>query len=431
LYNSVIIKIAECPYFALPTPSSPSYGFVGLLVLNKGNAVMTEIRLLLVDDNPQFLESIKRMLSFEADFRILGSASSGKEALDLIAKTTFDVALVDIHLPDMHGFQLTEAISEADPTLHVIILSVDTEKDKILEAMRAGAKNFIPKPPSGEVLSNAIREAFQKRIKTAPLIFPEPENEKEPKQRGKIVAVYSGKGGVGCTFLATNLALHLHSRETPAVLIDGDLQFGDIPVFLNMYPRYTIYEFVDMAAELDKEVIEDVLLLHPSGLKVLAAPNQPELADGISAKIISKVFNTLCDHYPYLIVDMASELNDVALEIFELADLILMVMTPDIPSIKNMTYVMDVMNKLNVPSEKLEIVLNMVGQREDLTPVQVENGLKVPLAAQLPFDNASVKRSINRGEPLVLDGKPGILGRSLIHFVGAVKERLLGEVELA
>jgi pilus assembly protein CpaE len=198
-----------------------------------------------------------------------------------------------------------------------------------------------------------------------------------------------------------------------------------------MYPRYTIYEFVDMAAELDKEVIEDVLLLHPSGLKVLAAPNQPELADGINAKIINKVFTTLCDHYPYLIIDMASELNDVALEIFELADLILMVMTPDIPSIKNMTYVMDVMNKLDVPSEKLEVVLNMVGQREDLTPVQVENGLKVPLAAQLPFDNASVKRSINRGEPLVLDGKPGILGRSLIHFVSGVKERLMGKVELA
>lgn len=392
---------------------------------------MSKIRLLLVDNNPQFLDSIKRMLGFEDDFRIVGTAASGKEAMNLLRKTTPDIALIDSHLPDMHGFQLTEAIIEADPTIQVIILSVDTEKDKILDAMRAGAKNFIPKPPSSETLSKAIRDAFHKKIKTAPLIPPEPNNEKEPRVRGKVVAIYSSKGGVGCTFLATNLALYIQSRETPAVLVDCDLQFGDIPVFLNMHVRYTIYEFVDMTTELEKEIIEDVLLLHPNGLKVLAAPDQPELADDITPKVMNKVLNNLCNRYAYVIVDMASDINDVALEIFDIADLIVMVVTPDIPSIKNMTYVMEVMHKLDVLREKFEIVLNMVGQKEDLTPKQVEDSLKMPLVSQLPYDVAGVKRSINRGEPLVLDNKPDILGQRLIQLASMIKERLIEEAELA
>ena len=243
--------------------------------------------------------------------------------------------------------------------------------------------------------------------------------------------VYSGKGGVGCTFLATNLALSLHNRETPAVLVDADLQFGDIPVFLNMHPRYTIYELADITADLDQVVVEDTLLHHQSGLKVLAAPNQPEVADAITPEVMHRALDNLRGSFPYVLIDMATDLNDLAVEIFEMADLILMVMTPDIPSIKNMTHVLDVMYKLQVPSEKVEIVLNMVGQREDLTPRQVEATLHMPFMAQLPYDKPSVKRSINRGEPLVLETRPGPLGQHLIQLVGVVKEWLIGEVEVA
>jgi pilus assembly protein CpaE len=392
---------------------------------------MSEIRLLLVDDNPQFLDSIKRMLGFEPDFRIAGTAASGKEALDLMADETFDVALVDIHLPDIHGFELTKKILEADPTIQPIILSVDYGADKLLEAMKAGAKNFIQKPPSSGKLADAIREAYKRKLETSPLISPPSIPKEEPKVNGKVIAVYSGKGGVGCTFLATNLALHLHSRETPAALVDCDLQFGDIPVFLNMHARYTIYELAGIAAELEHEVVEDALLVHPSGLKVLAAPPQPELADAITVEVMNHVLDHLRTSYSYILIDMASDLNDVAVEIFDIADLILMVMTPDIPSIKNMTYVVDVMYKLGVPHEKLTVVLNMVGQKGDISPARVENSINIPFAAQLPYDNAEVKRSINRGEPLGMENKTGILGQRLIQLVGVIKERLIEEAEPA
>ena len=388
---------------------------------------MTEIRLLLIDDNAQFVDSIKRMLGFEPDFRIEGTAASGKEALDLMEKSSFDVALVDIHLPDIHGFELVKKILEVDPTLQAVILSVDYSTEKILEAMKAGARNFIQKPPSSEKLATAIREAYQIKLATGPLIDPPPIPKPEPRVNGKIIAIYSGKGGVGRTFLATNLALRLHSRETPAVLVDADLQFGDVPVFLNMHARYTIYELVGMGEDLEQEAVEDTLLLHPTGLKVLAAPNQPEAALGITPEVMKNVLENLRGTFPYVLVDMATNLDDLAVDIFEIADLILMVMTPDIPSIKNMTNVMEVMYKLGVEQEKIEVVVNMLGQR-DLTPRQVEDSLRMPLIGLLPYDKASVKRSINRGEPLVLETRPGTLGQQLIQFVGVIKERLIGEV---
>jgi pilus assembly protein CpaE len=388
---------------------------------------MTEIRLLLIDDNAQFVDSIKRMLGFEPDFRIEGTAASGKEALDLMEKSSFDVALVDIHLPDIHGFELVKKILEADPTLQAIILSVDYGTEKILEAMKAGARNFIQKPPSSDKLAAAIREAYQIKLATGPLIDPPPITKPEPRVNGKVIAIYSGKGGVGRTFLATNLALRLHSRETPAVLVDADLQFGDVPVFLNMHARYTIYELVGMGEDLEQEAVEDTLLLHPTGLKVLAAPNQPEAALGITPEVMKNVLENLRGTFPYVLVDMATNLDDLAVDIFEIADLILMVMTPDIPSIKNMTNVMEVMYKLGVEQEKIEVVVNMMDQK-DLTPKQVEDSLRMPLIGLLPYDKTSVKRSINRGEPLVLETRPGTLGQQLIQFVGVIKERLIGGV---
>lgn len=384
---------------------------------------MTEIRLLLVDDNPHFVGSIKHMLKDEPDLKIVGSVGSGRDALDILSDCTPDVALVDTHLPDMHGFQLTEQIIEVDPSIQPIILSVASDEETILNAMRAGAKNFLQKPPTEDTLSKAIREAFQKKVVTAPLP-PIIESIPEPKVGGKIVAIHSGKGGVGCTFLATNLALHLNGEADQAVLVDSDLQFGDIPVFLNLNAAYTMYELVDIPEELDKEAIDSTLLTHSSGMKVISSPHQPELADSISPDVMKRLLNNLKDRYPYVVVDMATDLNDVAVDIFDSADMIMLVMTPDIPSIKNMTSVMNVMKKLDIPTEKLHIIINMVGKKESLNAKQILDAIKVRPVTQLSYDEAGVARSINLGKPLIMENSANGIGQQLIQLGDEIKNRL-------
>jgi pilus assembly protein CpaE len=388
---------------------------------------MTEIRLLIVDDNPQFTDSLKRMLSFEPDFRIVGAASSGKEALEILAEVPLDVALVDVHLPDMNGIKLTEAIIETYPEVQVIIVSVDYENQVIIDAMRSGAKDYIQKPPSNEILAKSIRVAFKKKPKPTSPLTPLPE----PKALGKIIAVYSGKGGVGCTFIATNLALNMNSTETPSVLVDADLQFGDASLYLNLYTSYTIFDLANLETEFDRDVVENVLLMHPEGLKVMAAPMQPELSDSISAELMQNLLEYLRGSYAYVIVDMATELTDISVGIFEMADLILMVMTPDIPSIKNANYVMDLMHRLDIPGDRMEFILNMVGPRDDISPARVGESIGTPIAVQIPFDQAMVKRSINRGDPLILGRQTGPLTLQLVQLVGVVKERLLEQVVVA
>jgi pilus assembly protein CpaE len=389
---------------------------------------MSEIRLLLVDDNPQFVSSVKHMLSAEPDFKVVGTAASGRDAMDILQETSPDVTLVDIHLPDTHGFLLTEQIVKADPSIQPIIMSVAYDNETILNAMRAGAKNFIRKPPSEHVLTNAIREAYQKKQ----LLTPTQSNnnhDAEPEMNGKIIAVYSGRGGVGCTFLATNLALQLTSEETQSVLVDSDLQYGDIPVFLNMNAPYTIYEITELPDEFDMEGIESTLLSHSSGLKILASPQRPELADAITPDLMRRVLNILRSSYPFIVVDMPTDLNDVAVDVFESADLILMVLTPDIPSIRNLTSVMELMNKLGVHKEKIEIVLNMAERKESLANKHVLDAITLTPIAKLPYDDTRVLRSINLGEPLVLDKKTSALGKRLIQLGEQIKSKFSDEVD--
>jgi pilus assembly protein CpaE len=382
---------------------------------------MTEISIMIVDDNPQFTDNIKRILSFETDLRVVGTVSSGKKALEMLAHWPTDIALVDNNLQDMNGFQLTEAIVETYPEVQVIILSVDYEKQMIVDAMRAGAKDYIQKPPSTEILIKSIRDAFKKKPKPTGPLPPIPV----PKVLGKIIAVYSGKGGVGCTLIATNLALHLNSRAIPAVLVDADLQFGDASLFLNLNTSYSIFDLINVAGELDQQVVGDVLLLHPDGLQVLAAPPQPEMADSISVDVMYKVLTYLRSSFAYVVVDLATELTDIAARIFDLADLILMIVTPDIPSIKNTNYVMELMSRLDISQDKMEFVLNMVEPKDDITPIKVSDSIKMPIAVQIPYDKDAVKRSINRGDPLVLGSKTNPLSLQLIELTNVVKRRLL------
>jgi pilus assembly protein CpaE len=257
---------------------------------------MTEIRIMIVDDNPQFADSIKRILGFETDFKVAGTASSGKQALEMLVHSPMDIALVDNNLPDMNGFQLTETIAERFPEVQVIILSVDYEKQMIVNAMRSGAKDYIQKPPTSEILVKSIRSAFKKKSRSTAPLPPLPE----PKAMGKIIAVYSGKGGVGCTLIATNLAVHLNSREVPCVLVDADMQFGDASLFLNLNTTYSIFDLINVAGELDQNVVDDVLLMHPDGLEVLAAPPQPEMADSITVDVMHKVLAYLRSAFAYV-----------------------------------------------------------------------------------------------------------------------------------
>jgi len=185
---------------------------------------------------------------------------------------------------------------------------------------------------------------------------------------GKIIVVYSPKGGVGSTTVATNLGVILHSNETPVVLVDGNLQFGDLAIFVNEQGKNSIVDLAPRVDELDREVIESVLINHAaSGVKILAAPTRPEYAENVSGDQFSKVLQYLKRMFSYVIVDCSSYLTDITLAALDISDVIILLTTQEIPAIKDARLLLDLLTVLNIERERVLFVLNKYDKRIGIT----------------------------------------------------------------
>ncbi len=206
--------------------------------------------------------------------------------------------------------------------------------------------------------------------------------------------------------------------------------YGDVTTFLNQQARHSIADIAAQADDLDEELLDEVLLLHESGLRILPAPPRPELADAVLAVMMSKVLKMLKDLFAYVIVDTASYLDDIALACLEASDLIVTVAVPEIPSIKNTRFFFDTIAELGIPKERTLLVMNQVDRRGSITAEQVAGKLRREVVGVIPFDREAAKGAINRGEPLLLGKKTGPLVGQMLSLVGEIRERLVnGTIE--
>ncbi|MCJ7678499.1 MAG: response regulator [Anaerolineales bacterium] len=396
--------------------------------------VIATIRVLIVDDIAETRENIKKLLQFEADIEVVGGARSGAEGIQLATETRPHIVLMDINMPDMDGITATEGVIEQVPFCHVVILSVQSEPDYMRRAMMAGAKDFIPKPPSGDELIKTIRflgERAKKDEERARVAFTSPSvpvpgrHGGTGRLQGKILSVYSAKGGVGCTTLATNLAVGLHTGETPVVMVDTNLQFGDVSVFLNLQVKNSIVDLASRAEELDRDYVEEILIAHQTGMRVLAAPPRPEMADEVHADQVRRLLQFLKSHYAYVVVDTHSTMDDVTLAVLESSDLILAVATPDIPAIKDSRLLFDLLGVLEIPKDRVFFVMNKMDRRTGITPEAVAENLRRPVDGEIPADERAFTSSINKGVPLMLGDKSRPPAKNLLDLVGLVKQRLV------
>ena len=397
------------------------------------------IKVLIVDDIAETRENIRKLLQFEADFEIVGAARNGQEGIDLANELQPDVILMDINMPDIDGITATEMIREQVPHSQIVILTVQTDPNYMRRAMLAGARDFLTKPPSVDEMIGAIRRAgelaHEEREKSKTTYTIKPGNGSGPagmNRSGKVISVFSPKGGVGTTMLAVNLAISLQREETPVVLVDGNMEFGDVMVFVNQQARNSIIDLAPRADELDPEVIDEVTILHQaSGIKILAGPTRPEHAENVNGDQFSKVLQYLCNFYSYVVVDCASSLSDVTLSAIDLADLIILITTQEIPAIKDSRMFLDLLKPLNISRDRLLFVMNKHDKRIGIKPEKVSENFKQELKVVIPFEEKVVLPSINRGIPFMLGEKSKPIARSFISLSEAVRKRLSNGKEKA
>src|SRR5712692_10444999 len=376
----------------------------------QGDNKKAAIKVLIVDDIPETRENLKKLLAFETDIEVVGTASTGREGVELAQQLLPDIILMDINMPDMDGITATEAISKAVPSASVVMMSVQSEADYLRRAMLAGARDFLTKPISGEELYSTVRSVYERR----PMLVAQPvqattstgKTALTTTHEAHVIMVYSPQGGAGKTTVATNVAASLMREGTKVLLIDCDLQFGDVGVFLNLQAQNTIVDLVHSADELDLELVNNVLVSHESGLKVLLAPRTPEEAEEIASENVLKLIDKLRGSFDFIVLDTASKLDDLCIGLFDLAERILIITNPTLPSVKNVRTVLNLMDQLQIDVNKGQLVFNRVNAdleraKAAIAGTNIEANLKRKAIAAIPTDDRRVLAAINRGITVV------------------------------
>lgn len=363
-----------------------------------------KIRILVVDDSEQTRENINAIFNWEEGVEIIGEATNGVEAVEMTRDLRPDIILMDINMPQMDGIKAAKTITDEGLEGSIIIMSIQGEKEYIKKAMSAGARDYVIKPFGVNELIETINRAYDiDQVRRKRYTAPTPA----AKVQTKVISVFSTKGGVGKTTLATNLAVSIATMKKKVALLDFDLQFGDVAICLNLYVKNTITELIKDINNLEHEgdLIEEYFLTHYSGAKVLAAPIRPENAEYVNAEHIKKIIEVLRGRYDYIVIDTAQGFDDTVIAALDASDTVMYVSTLDLPSIKNTKNGLEVMKTLNYSNEKVRIIVNKSNEGFGIKNSDFKSALNIDIWTVIPDDLAGVTVSVNNGHPIVAHRK--------------------------
>src|SRR5436853_958250 len=390
------------------------------------------IKVLIVDDIASTLDNLQKLLSFEPDIQVVGTAMNGKQGIEQAQKLAPDLVLMDVNMPIMDGIQATETLAQEVPGSPVIIMSVQGERDYLRRAMQSGAREFLIKACSGDRMIASIRRVYQLEQKkesflqktsgqaAGPVAAAPTDGESVRRgEHGQVYFFYSGKGGVGKSLIAANLAVSM-ANETKAkvALVDLDLQFGDIGVLLNLDHSQGITDLIENIDHMDQEFIREIMVDGPFGIKVLLTPISPELADLVTVDHVRRIFGELRKMFDYIIVDSSAHLGEINLEVLDHADKVVVVTSLSIPAIKNTKLALKIFDSLSISPDRVVLLLNKYDAHSEFNKESVEANLRFPIAGQIPNDAKLVINSVNRGNPFVTTHPESEISQRIRELVG-------------
>jgi pilus assembly protein CpaE len=385
------------------------------------------IRVLIGDGSERIRDNLKRRLESEPRCTVCALVGAGEDVIQESLHVRPDVAVIDAALPGMDGLQVTEMLAQFAPATGVILMALESENDLMRRAMFAGAREVLQKPFSGTDLVAAIErvhEFQERRRKSAAASAPgsDAADGHAPgagSPHGRLVTVLAGKGGVGKTVVATNLAVALAARGQERVaLIDLSLQFGDVAALLDVTAQRTIADLAAHDAVADTEVVQEVLATTPSGVRVLPAPPSPELADYVTTQHLRALLDALRREHELVVADTASQLGEVTLEAVESSQRIVLLTDYSVTGVKNTRLVMSVLGVLKIPEERVLVVANHRDEPSEnsLARAQAENFLGTRVALEIPFDPAVVGATVSRGTPFVSNAPQSGVAQAMVQL---------------
>jgi pilus assembly protein CpaE len=377
----------------------------------------------------QMPEDVRSALK-DKEIEIVGEAEGLKDVELLTAKLSPDIILISTELKDIKGVEGACRIAHTFPQSSVIIISRQSlTQEELKKAMLGGVRSFLVQPVEQLELHKVITEIFElnaqkrKKLEVTPTVSV-------PPVKSKIIAIFGAKGGVGRTLLSTNLSVfmaeYLTTKDKKVALIDLDLQFGDVAIMLNLTPTKTITGLskeINELGNIDDELLDSYLIKYRDKLSVLPAPLKPEEADLVKGEHIEKILELINNKYHYTIIDCSRTLSEPILVALSRADIIILLLTLDIPTIKNAKLALEVMEKLGF-SPKVKIIVNRANTKMGITINEVKDALASPLMELIPSNGRVAIPAVNEGVPFVIKYPRSNISKSIQQVADKLIERV-------
>jgi pilus assembly protein CpaE len=333
-------------------------------------------------------KEIRTALSADGRTRLLAGGDDVEQVHEQVLHLRPDVAVVTFGPNPEQSLALIEKLAQECPGTALLSAARDASPDLILRSLRAGARDFLRLP----IITEELRTVLDKTVEFCA------GRKVAPKKKGRMVAVFSSKGGCGTSFIATNLAA---ATEAPTVLVDLNLQAGDLPLFLGVEPKYSIADLVENRERMDDSLLNSYVTPHTSRLSLLAAPPEADLADDIGPEHVFDVLERLREKYEYVVLDPQHTFDAITLAALDQADDIVLVLTLDIPAIRSAQRALEIFDRLGYPRTKVSVIVNRWSKQIDLDLQQVEKFLNEKVVGFISSDYQTAVNSINLGQPLV------------------------------
>lgn len=327
-----------------------------------------------------------------------------------------EVVVIDTASGQSEALDLASRLHAECPWISVVLTSIQPDA-LALAAMRAGACDVVHTDVEQAELATALHRAVHLARSASQSGPSEPGTNGNADTRGRVISVVSPKGGVGKTTVASNLAVGL-ARTAPGstVLVDLDVQFGDVATSLNLNPEYTLLDVVRGPAVQDSMVLKTFLTQHETGLHTVCGPDSPADADSVTSADVTQLLTTLASEFRYVVVDTAPGLDDHALAAIDQADELILMTSLDVPGVRGLRKELAILRDLGVAFERRHVLVNFADTHSGLTKADVEATIGTGVDLVLPRSRAAAM-STNQGIPLLQNDSRDALAKQLRKLV--------------
>ncbi len=352
-------------------------------------------RILIVDDSPVNLKAIELALAaggYETEV-----AHNGREGLERALSSLPDLLILDVQMPELDGYEVCRRLRRSPlyGARPIMMLTANTSLHEKVQGLEAGADDYMGKPFEAEELLARVRALLRR---SAPSVAA------DPGVRGKVIALFSLRGGVGVSTLAVNLAAALQQLWGSAALVDMVFTGGHSGLMLNLPLRYSWGDLATkVSAEVDADMLDRAMLSHPGGLRLLPSAARPEENEPVTAELVSGVLNVLRAQHSYVVLDMPHLFSEPALAALDAADEIVLLLAPEIASVVAATCALDVFSQLDYSHDRIRLMLNVIFERGGLPRKDIEKAIGRPLTMVMPFAHDLFTSALNRGAPPVIE----------------------------